>query len=417
MNNHKRSFICFLILFLLISIKTDAGKVTVFVIGDSTASLYDASLYPRTGWAQLLQAFFNKDSVAVNDQAASGRSSKSFYDEGRWTTVNNLLKKGDYVFIQFAHNDEKTDDPARYTIPSTTYKDYITIYINGARAKGAFPVLFSSIPRNNWSGSGIQQAHKSYTEAMKQLAEALNVPFVDMEASTMAYLNTKGKTYSTDSIFNNLKANVWPNYLTGNSDGTHLQENGAYNFCKVATTDIKKHNIYPEVIKLASNIGKAVRVSAMPYPSLKGTIRGYGIFTAYSQVTLTATAISGYKFTKWTLATDTVTVSKNSSLTISADTSNVSLLARFESITSTVDVPFTCISVFPAIATDKLNIVTSEEITNIRIFNVQGQETKASSVLQNNQLDISDLRPGYYIIQIQLLSGVVSKAKFIKKFN
>ena len=96
MNNHKRSFICFLILFLLISIKTDAGKVTVFVIGDSTTSLYDASLYPRTGWAQLLQTFFNKDSVAVNDQAASGRSSKSFYDEGRWTTVNNLLKKGDW---------------------------------------------------------------------------------------------------------------------------------------------------------------------------------------------------------------------------------------------------------------------------------------------------------------------------------
>ncbi len=417
MNNHKRSFICFLILFLLISIKTDAGKVTVFVIGDSTASLYDASLYPRTGWAQLLQAFFNKDSVAVNDQAASGRSSKSFYDEGRWTTVNNLLKKGDYVFVQFAHNDEKTDDPARYTIPSTTYKDYITIYINGARAKGAFPVLFSSIPRNNWSGSGVQQAHKLYTEAMKQLAEALNVPFVDMEASTMAYLSTKGKTYSTDSVFNNLKANVWPNYLTGNSDGTHLQENGAYNFCKVVTNDIKKHNIYTEVIKLASNIGKAVRVSAMPHPNLKGTIRGYGIFTAYSQVILTATAASGYKFTKWTLATDTVTISKNSSLTISTDTSNVSLLARFESITSTVDVPFTSIFVFPAIATDKLNIVTSEEMTNIRIFNVQGQETKASSVLQNNQLDISDLKPGYYIIQVQLLSGVVSKAKFIKKFN
>ena len=415
MNNHKRSFICFLILFLLISLKTDAGKVTVFVIGDSTASLYDASLYPRTGWAQLLQAFFNKDSVAVNDQAASGRSSKSFYDEGRWTTVNNLLKKGDYVFIQFAHNDEKTDDVARYTIPSTTYKDYITIYINGARAKGAFPVLFSSIPRNNWSSSGVQQAHKSYTEAMKQLAEALNVPFVDMEASTMAYLNTKGKTYSTDSIFNNLKANVWPNYLTGNSDGTHLQENGAYNFCNVAKADIKKHNIYPEVMKLASNIGKAVRVSAMPYPNLKGTIKGYGIFTAYSQVTLTATVASGYKFVKWTSATDTVTISKNSSLTINTDTLNVSLLARFESITSTVDVPFTCISVFPAIATDKLNIITSEEITNFRIFNVQGQATLASTILQNNQLDVSDLKPGYYIIQVQLQSGIVSKAKFIKK--
>ena len=415
MNNHKRSFICFLILFFLISIKTDAGKVTVFVIGDSTASLYDASLYPRTGWAQLLQAFFNKDSVVVNDQAASGRSSKSFYDEGRWTTVNNLLKKGDFVFIQFAHNDEKVEDAVRYTNPSTTYKDYITIYINGARAKGAIPVLFSSIPRNNWSGSGVQQAHKSYTEAMKQLAEAMNVPFFDMEASTMAYLNTKGKTYSTDSIFNNLKANVWPNYLTGNSDGTHLQENGAYNFCKVVTTDIKKHNIYPEMIKLASNIGKALRVSAMPYPNLKGTIKGYGIFTANSQITLTATAASGYKFVKWTSATDTVTISKNSSLTISTDTTNVSLLARFESITSTAVVPFTSISVFPAIATDKLNLATCEEITNFRIFNVQGLETKASSVLQNNQLDISDLKPGYYIIQVQLESGVVFNAKFIKK--
>lgn len=415
MKKLNRSFFYFLIFLLLFPAKIDAGKVTVFVIGDSTASLYDANSYPRTGWAQVLQPFFNKDSVAVNDQAASGRSSKSFYNEGRWTTVSNLLKRGDYVFIQFAHNDEKTDDIARYTIPATTYKEYISIYINEARAKGAFPVLFSSIPRNNWSSSGVQQAHKSYTEAMKQLAEALNVPFVDMEASTMAYLNTKGKTFSTDSIFNNLKANIWPNYLTGNSDGTHLQENGAYNFCKVATSDLKKHTIYPEVIKLASNIGKAVRVSAMPHPNLKGTIKGYGVFTANSQITLTATAATGYKFTKWTLATDTVTLGKNSSITISTDTSNIALLARFESITSTAIVPAAYVSIFPAIATDKLKIVTSEEITNFRIFTVHGQGIITSHALQNNQLNISELNPGCYIIQIQLLSGAISKAKFIKK--
>lgn len=415
MNNHKNSVIFFLVFFLLVSLKTDAGKVTVFVIGDSTAATYDANQYPRTGWAQLLQAFFNKDSVAVNNQAASGRSSKSFYNEGRWTTVNNLLKAGDYVFIQFAHNDEKTDDATRYTIPSTTYKDFLRIYIEQTRAKGAYPVLFSSIPRNNWSGSGVQQAHKPYTEAMKQLAEALNVPFLDMEASTMAFLNSKGKAYSTDSIFNNLKANVWPNYLTGNSDGTHLQENGAYYFCKEATESIKKHALYPEVIKLASNTEKAVRVSAMPYPSLKGTIKGYGIYTAYTQVTLTATAATGYKFSKWTLTTDTITISKNPSFTVSTDTANIALLARFESTTATPELQFSRFSVFPAIATDKLNIVTTEKITNCNVINVQGQHTLTLSRISNNQLDISDLIPGHYIVQAQLLSGAILRTKFIKK--
>ena len=101
---------------LLLSTVTQAASHTAHLIGDSTVCLYSSSYYPRMGWGQVFGNYFNTTYLAVNDKAASGRSSKSFYDEGLWTPVYNALKSGDYVFIQFGHNDEKSD-PALHTDP------------------------------------------------------------------------------------------------------------------------------------------------------------------------------------------------------------------------------------------------------------------------------------------------------------
>ncbi len=397
----KTHFLKAVSLFTALSITCNlvATKITLYVIGDSTAATYAANLSPRTGWAQVLQPFFNADSVVVNNQAASGRSSKSFYDEGRWTTVTNTLKAGDYVIIQFAHNDEKSDDPTRYTNPETTFKDYLTIYVNGARAKGAIPVFFSSIPRNNWSSSGIQQAHKPYTEAMKSLSANLQVPFIDMEAATMAYLNSKGKTYSTDSVFNNLKAGVWANYTTGNSDGTHLQENGAFQFAKAMIAEMKTNTLYPEIIRLANNTKQAYRISAMPKPDLKGTITGFGVFQSGGQTILKATPTTGYRFVKWTLASDTVTVSKNASFTVNAINKDVAYIANFESTTAVENINAEQVKIFPNPVKSVFNIQIDRPNWQISILDVAGRTLLVSSNQKN--LDVSTLKEGMYLVNIQ----------------
>lgn len=387
------------IMALAITFNLFAAKITLYVIGDSTAATYTSNLAPRTGWVQVLQPFFNVDSVVVNNQAASGRSSKSFYTEGRWTTVTNTLKAGDYVMIQFAHNDEKTDDTARYTIPATTFKDYLTIYVNGARAKGAIPVFLSSIPRNNWSASGVQQAHKPYTDAMKSLAIDFQVPFIDMEAATMAYLNSKGKTYSTDSVFNNMKTGVWVNYPTGNSDGTHLQENGAFQFVKVLIADMNVNTQYAEIIRLAKNTKQAYRISAMPKPDLKGTITGAGVFQAGGQTTLKATATTGFRFVKWTLASDTVTVSKNTSFTVSAINKDMAYIANFESTTAVENINAEQVSIFPNPVKSVLNIQIDRPNWQISIMDVAGRTMLVSS--NQKSIDISMLKEGMYLVNIQ----------------
>ena len=113
--------------------------------------MYASDLYPRTGWAQPLQDYFAPACATIQDKALSGRSSKSFYEEGAWTPIRAALRAGDMVLIQFGHNDEKTDDPERYTEPFTTFEQFLSIYIDETIAKGATPILLTPINRNNWS--------------------------------------------------------------------------------------------------------------------------------------------------------------------------------------------------------------------------------------------------------------------------
>lgn len=106
----------------------------LYVIGDSTAAVNPPERYPRMGWAQILQEQFDARFITVRDRAKGGRSAKSFFEEGLWAQVFGELEKGDYVFIQFGHNDSKANDPAHYTDPDTTYRRYLTTYVEDARA-------------------------------------------------------------------------------------------------------------------------------------------------------------------------------------------------------------------------------------------------------------------------------------------
>lgn len=203
-----------------------SSAVTVYVIGDSTASVYASDLYPRMGWGQVFGDYFNPACAVVDDRALSGRSSKSFFDEGAWMPIESALRPGDWVLIQFAHNDEKSEDPTRYTEPSTTFKQHLTTYIEDTRAKQAHPLLLTPIQRNQWNGATMSETHGAYPAAMRELAEELDVLLVDATNLTKAHFEQMGQA-TTTNLFMNLSAGEFPNYPDGNSDNTHLRESGA----------------------------------------------------------------------------------------------------------------------------------------------------------------------------------------------
>lgn len=220
-----------------------ATPVHVFITGDSTASTYVSSLAPRAGWGQALPVFLTSGAVAVN-AAQSGASSKSFADQGRLDSVLAQLKRGDYLLISFGHNDEKKEDPARYTEPSTTYKSYLSQYVDRSRAKGAKPVLVTSVERRRFTSAGtISPTHGAYPAAMRQLAAAKGVPLVDLTASSTALFNRAG-VEGTKKYFLHLKAGH-PNYPDGVEDNTHFQATGAIEVARLVATALRNQGVVP----------------------------------------------------------------------------------------------------------------------------------------------------------------------------
>lgn len=212
---------------------TATKAVTVYTIGDSTMSVYASNLYPRMGWGQPLGELFDARCANVVDEALSGRSSKSFFNEGAWTPIKNALKSGDYVLIEFGHNDEKSDEATLYTDPQTTYKQYLTMYVNDTRAKRATPILLTSISRNSWEGNTLKDTHGAYPPAVRELAQSLKVDLIDMTALTKSYFERIGPA-ETAKLFLILKPGQFPNYAGGVTDNTHLQEVGARTLGRIA---------------------------------------------------------------------------------------------------------------------------------------------------------------------------------------
>ena len=218
-------------------------RPVLYVIGDSTAAAYPPSRYPLFGWAQVLDHYFDTDRIAIDDRAISGRSSKSYYDEGHWEKIQDALKPGDFVFIQFGHNDQKQQDPKRYTAPFGTYTEHLRRYIDDTRAKDAQPILLTSINRNGWeSPTELRDSLGDYPDAVRQLARAEDVTLIDLHALTARYFEKLGQARST-RLFINLRPGLYPNYPEGKPDNTHLQEQGAYAISALAVKAIRKQRL------------------------------------------------------------------------------------------------------------------------------------------------------------------------------
>lgn len=201
-----------------------AREITIYIAGDSTAQTYDAGRAPLTGWGQKLQDYM-PDGIKVANHAVSGRSSKSYIDEGRLATVLSSIKAGDYFLIQFGHNDQS--DSKEKATDTNTFKEYLKQYIDGTRQKKAIPILVSSMERRRFDKKGTAIATLAdRAQAMEELAAAENVPYIDIQAETFRWWNYLGPE-KTKEIFLYLSAGDSPNYPLGISDDTHMCENGA----------------------------------------------------------------------------------------------------------------------------------------------------------------------------------------------
>jgi len=234
-----------LILSCVACASNQASKTNVFIIGDSTASEYSADRFPRTGWGMRLQQQLS-DGVTVINAAKSGRSSRSFFNEGHFEPVKKQMKAGDYLIIQFGHNDQK-DTQDRYTSPDSSYKEYLTRYIDAARKVGAKPILVTSINRYKYDfDNKIVPTLGGYPFAMHELGKALNVPVISLNKKTKALFEQLGPV-KTRALFLFYKPGEYAAYPDGASDGTHLSVWGADEVVSLVVEDLRE--IAPDLFK------------------------------------------------------------------------------------------------------------------------------------------------------------------------
>lgn len=219
------------------------ARTTVFLIGDSTmADKPTPQTNPERGWGQMLPGFFD-GRVVVRNHAVNGRSSKSFIDEGRWNTVLQALKPGDYVFIQFGHNDQKREDPARYTNPHTGYRKNLRRFVTETRERGGNPVLFSSIVRRNFNNHGVlEDTHCAYPVVARAVAEELGVPFVDLQLLSEELVLGLGREASKQ-LYVWVKPGEYAMYPEGKQDDTHLSVRGATEIARLAVQGLRAASV------------------------------------------------------------------------------------------------------------------------------------------------------------------------------
>ncbi|MDP4290181.1 MAG: rhamnogalacturonan acetylesterase [Bacteroidota bacterium] len=238
-----KKLLCILFSFTLFSFTSiQKNEITIYMIGDSTMAnkpLYDN---PERGWGQLFPRFFN-DKVRIENHAVNGRSTKSFIDEGRWDSIMLKLKKGDYVFIQFGHNDEKKENPKVYAEAHTTYKQNLARFISDCRQKGAIPILCTPVVRRRFDDKGMFfDTHGDYPDVVRELAKEQHVLFIDMHQKTEKLLREYGAEGSK-ALFLYIKPGEYQSLPKGRIDDTHSSELGAIKNCQLAIEGIKELGI------------------------------------------------------------------------------------------------------------------------------------------------------------------------------
>ena len=213
--------------------------VKLHLVGDSTMSDKPNLAYPERGWGQLLPQFMLPQLSIVN-HAANGRSTRRFITEGRWQLLLTELGKGDYVLIQFGHNDSKVSDPARYAAFDGDYQVFLQQFIQDVRERGGIPMLASSICRRNFAEDGsLKRDLAEYANAAAAVATKMQVSFFDMQQSSCGLWQELGKAAS-QPYFIQVPAGLYQKFPEGKVDNTHLSVQGASRIAQQFVQQLKQ---------------------------------------------------------------------------------------------------------------------------------------------------------------------------------
>lgn len=214
----------------------------VYMIGDSTmAQKRNPERNPMYGWGQVLHEYL-ECGVEIQNRALDGRSTRSFVAEGQWDRVLETLGAGDWVIIQFGHNDQKSDKPKLYTDPSADYREFLEKFIQESRARGARPILATSIYRRYFKQGTAVNSLGSYPDATREVAEAWDVPLIDLNQLTGELLDRYGESGSRD-LFVHFEPGENDYFPDGIRDNSHLSRLGAREVAALFTAEIQSLDI------------------------------------------------------------------------------------------------------------------------------------------------------------------------------
>ena len=232
-----KKIIPFFVTLLLMSLAPDQKKIKIFLAGDSTMSIKSEKNYPETGWGMPFIHFWNENLMVVN-KAKNGRSTKTFLSEGLWKQIMDEASAGDYVFIQFGHNDEVKSKVNSYTTPDE-FTGNLKKYIGDAREKKLIPVLLTPVARRKFDGEGkIEETHKEYSNLVRKVAAEEKLLFIDLDTPSMQLYQQFGVEQSK-LLFCQLKPGEHPNYPDGKDDNTHFNELGARLIAQLVLKEIR----------------------------------------------------------------------------------------------------------------------------------------------------------------------------------
>lgn len=221
----KNTILFFGSIFLLSFALPEKKKIKIFLAGDSTIAIKDTKAFPETGWGMPFVHFWDSTVTVVN-KAKNGRSTKTFLSEGLWKSIMNEAKEGDYVIIQFGHNDESVEKKERYATPDT-FKMNLNRFIKETKEKKATPILFTPVSRRKFDKDGKAVAtHEQYSALVREVATETGVLFIDLDEKSKALYQQFGPEHSK-LLFLQLQPGEHPNYPEGKNDNTHFNELGA----------------------------------------------------------------------------------------------------------------------------------------------------------------------------------------------
>ncbi|WP_129843530.1 GDSL-type esterase/lipase family protein [Streptomyces sp. RFCAC02] len=284
----------------------DDDGVTVYLAGDSTVQTYDPYWAPQAGWGQMLDRYFS-DEVTVANHAIGGRSSRSFVEQGRLDAILDEIQPGDYLFVQFGHNDASVGIPERYTSPAD-YKEFLRDdYIGGARERGAIPVIVTPVSRRSFDATTglFDVSFPEYVRAATEVAAEEYVPLVDLSAASRAYLDSIGPE-EAESVFLHVPAGVYPNRPTGTMDDTHFQEYGAIQMARLVAGEVAGLDV--PLADRVVDVEPPRHAPRKPHGLAAGDVSNVGLRLTWRQVRgadiyRVQKRLAGDPAAEWTLAT------------------------------------------------------------------------------------------------------------------